>query len=101
MRFLLRFLLRIILNAAALFAAGYLLAGFIIPPDIEYLFLGGLVLALISTFIRPVLKIVSFPFLLITFGLFHIVINIIVLLIADYFLKGLFIQDFWSLFWGS
>ena len=101
MRFLFKFLLKIALNAAALFAAGYLLAGFVIPPDIEYLLLGGLVLALINTFVRPILKLISFPFIIITFGLFYIVINIVLLLIADHFLAQLVIQDFWSLFWAS
>jgi len=101
MRFLFKFIIRIILSGAALYAAGALLPGFIIPPDLEYLFLGGLTLALINTFIRPILKIVSFPFIILTFGLFHVVINIAILLLADYFLAELAIQDFWTLFLAS
>ena len=101
MWFLLKFVIRIALNAAALYIAGYLLDGFILPGNLEYLILGGFVLALINTFLKPILKFISFPLILVTFGLFSVVINIIILLIADHFFTQLSIQDFWTLFLSS
>ncbi len=101
MGFLARFLLRIVLNAGAVWATTQLLSGFQFPANLPLLFSAGVVLAIIFTIVRPILKIVSFPFLILTFGLFNIVINIILLLIADKFIAQLMITDFWSLFWAS
>ncbi len=101
MRFLLKFLVRVALNAAALYIAGYFLDGFILPGTIEYLILGGFVLAIINIFVKPVLRFISFPLIIITFGLFSVVINIIILLIADTILAELVIQNYITLFLAS
>ena len=101
MWFLLKFLIRIALNALALFAASRFLDGFIFPSGIEYLFLGGFVLALLNTFLRPILKFLSFPFIILTFGLFNIVINIVILYIADILLPELIIQNLLTLLLAS
>lgn len=101
MRFLARFLLRIALNAGAIWLATRLLPGFQFPANIPMLFSAGVVLAVIFTIVRPILRIISFPFLILTFGLFNIIINIILLLIAEKFIAQLVITDVWSLFWAS
>lgn len=101
MGFLARFLLRIVLNAGAVWLATQLLSGFQFPANIPMLFSAGVVLAVIFTIIRPILRVISFPFLILTFGLFNIIINIILLLIADQFISQLVITDIWSLFWAS
>lgn len=101
MGFLARFLVRIGLNAGAVWLATQLLPGFQFPANIPLLFSAGVVLAVIFTIVRPILRVLSFPFLILTFGLFNIIINIILLLIADNFISQLVITDFWSLFWAS
>ncbi|MBU6415329.1 phage holin family protein [Patescibacteria group bacterium] len=97
----LRFVWKIAANSLALFVAAHYLNGFIIRGGILSLLVGGIVLALIHIIIRPILRLLSFPFLILTLGFFNIVINIALLLIADYLLPQLQITDFWSLFWGS
>lgn len=101
MGFLARFFVRILLNAGAVWIATQLLPGFQFPANIPLLFSAGVVLAVIFTIVRPILRVLSFPFLILTFGLFNIIINIILLLIADNFITQLTITDFWSLFWAS
>ena len=101
MGFLARFLIRILLNAGAVWLATQLLPGFQYPANLPLLFSAGVVLAIIFTIVRPILRIISFPFLILTFGLFNIVINIVLLLIADKFIAQLVIADVWSLFWAS
>lgn len=101
MGFLARFLLRIALNAGAVWLTTQLLPGFQFPANIPLLFSAGVVLAVIFTIVRPILRVLSFPFLILTFGLFNIIINIVLLLIADNFISQLVITDFWSLFWAS
>ncbi|OHA09233.1 MAG: hypothetical protein A3B37_03405 [Candidatus Sungbacteria bacterium RIFCSPLOWO2_01_FULL_59_16] len=114
MRFLLKFLLRIAANAAALFVAVRYLPGFHLaprafpyldaaglPPFWQTVIIGGLVLALLNAFLKPLLKLVSFPLILVTFGFFHIVINLLILALADYFLAVLAIEGFAALLAGS
>ena len=101
MHFLLKIPAKILITIAALYALSWFFANFVITGGWRSFVLGGIVLALINLILRPILKIVSFPLILITFGLFNIVINIIILLVADHFLLELTISGFWTLVWGA
>ncbi|MDD3777267.1 MAG: phage holin family protein [Actinomycetota bacterium] len=59
-------------------------------------FLAGLLLGLLHTFIKPVVRFLSLPINILTLGLFNIVINAGMLWIVDYFLKGLAVKGFWG-----
>lgn len=84
MSFLLRFAFKIGINLLALYIAASYVPGFHVastgPRD---LVVAGVVLALVNLILRPVLRLISFPFLIITFGLFNIIINIVLLWIGD------------------
>lgn len=99
--FLSKFIARIILNAVALYVAKTYLSGFLLIGGIEALLIGGLVLAFLNAFVRPVLRLVSSPLIFLTFGLFNIVIHVVILLIADYTLTQLTITSVSSLFFAS
>ena len=114
MCFLLRFLAKVAVNAGALWLATRLIQGFeVIPhsfspldvlnisPLAQSLIVGGLVLALLNAVVRPILKLLSFPLIIITFGLFHIVINMAILYFADTLLAPLAIEGFKALFFSS
>lgn len=61
----------------------------------------AVVLGLLNTFVKPVLKFFSFPISLITFGLFSLIINAVVVVIAEYFVEGVSIDGFlWALIFG-
>lgn len=99
MRFITKFILRIIANALAIYIATLLVAGvYFSGALIDYLII-GLVLAIANTFIRPILKIVSAPLIFITMGLFVIVINGIILFAVDWFVESLSITGFMGYFW--
>lgn len=83
MGFLIKFLGRVILNAAALYAADELLAGFTRTGGWEILLIGALILALLNTFLKPILRFITFPFRWITLGLFNIVIAMVILWLFD------------------
>lgn len=91
----------IIANGLAIWTASQLI------PDIKFqdgflnLFLAGLVLGIVNVFIRPILKIISFPFILLSLGLFSILINISLLYLVDYLLPSLTVGSFSAAFWGS
>lgn len=76
------FLLKLAINAAALYAATQLVDG--IRYSGAPLSLAGvaLVFAAVNTFIKPVVKFFSFPAILLTLGLFTFVINAAMLLIT-------------------
>lgn len=59
------------------------------------------ILALINTFIKPVLQIISFPITVLTLGLFALVINALLLMLAGYLAPGFEVDGFLSALVGS
>jgi putative membrane protein len=55
----------------------------------------ALMLALINTVIRPVLIVLTIPITLITFGLFLLVINALMIELADWLVPGFEVHGFW------
>lgn len=97
---LLRFIARILTNSAGILIMSYFLPGVSFKGDIIDLLFAGLVLAVANTFIKPILKFVSGPLIVLTMGLFTIIVNIIILWLAAWFVPQLTIAGFWSYFWG-
>ena len=69
------------------------------------LLLVALILGLVSTFVEPVLKLVSLPFIILTLGLLLLVINALMLLLtarlAQAFDLGFHVDGFWTAALGS
>ena len=95
-----RFIIQIFSNALAIFLAAYLVPGIVFTGDVLTLIIAGLVLGLINFFIRPILKIISAPLIILSLGLFTLVINIFLLWVLTYLVPELVITGFWSYFWG-
>jgi len=95
-----RFIAQILVNALAIFLADYLLPGFIFEGDILTLIIAGLILGLINVFIRPILRLISVPLIILSLGLFIIIINIVLLWFLEYLIADLVITGLWSYFWG-
>lgn len=58
----------------------------------------AVLLALVNTFIRPVVIFFSLPLTILTLGLFILVINALMVMLVDYFVEGLKIKSFgWAL----
>jgi putative membrane protein len=68
------FLIRWLINAAALAVAAYLLPG-ITVSDWQALLVAALILGLVNAVIKPVLKLVTCPLIVLTAGLFTLIIN--------------------------
>jgi len=98
---MLRFIVRILGNALAISLAAYFVQGFNFPKDWKLLLLAGFVLALFNAVLRPILKIISFPLIIVTFGLFSLVINIGLLWLLAQFFTELKIIGFWAYFWAT
>ena len=75
MGFILRLLLKFVVIAVALYAAVWLIAGLTFTGDaVDFLLISG-IFWIVNTFIKPLLKLLSLPFMVVTFGLFLVVIN--------------------------
>lgn len=87
-------------NAAAVYATAYLVPGIKVNGFVAALIV-ALVLGLINITVKPILKLLSTPFILLTLGLFLLVINAVALLLADYFVDGFTIDGFLPAVIGS
>ena len=76
---MLHILARIIFNALALYAAQFLVPGFAVHGGLKEYALAGAVLGLLNLLVRPVLKFVTFPLIMLTLGLFTFIINAVIL----------------------
>jgi putative membrane protein len=65
----------------------------------------ALILGLVSTFVEPVIKLISLPFIILTLGFLLLVINALMLLLtarlADAFDLGFHVDGFWNALVGS
>ena|SRR5918993_263974 len=91
------FIIRLLITAAAAYGLSMILKGVHIPDFKDALIL-AIVLALLNTFIKPLLVLLTLPFTIITLGLFLFVINAIIILLADGLMDGIKIDGFlWAL----
>ena len=58
----------------------------------------AIVLGILNLIVSPILKILGLPLTILTLGLFSLVINALLILIADYFIDGMTIDGFWWAF---
>lgn len=96
-----RLLLKLLVNAAALWAAGYFVSGIDLDGSVWTILLVALVFGLVNTFIKPFLKLLSLPVLMLTLGLFALVINAGMLAITAALTDALSIEDFWAALLGA
>lgn len=92
-----KWLLQSILSAVAVLFTAQILPGVQVSGILDAL-LVALVLSFLNTFLKPVLLILTIPVTLLTFGLFLLVINAIIIVVADALLDGLNVNGFgWAL----
>lgn len=91
------FLLKVIVGAISVFLADFLLMGVHLSNWISALVL-VLVIILINFTIKPLLVLLTLPVSLLTFGLFLLVINAIVILLAAEMTQGFTVDGFWWAF---
>jgi putative membrane protein len=60
-----------------------------------------IVLALLNALVRPVLYLLSLPFIILTLGLFMVVINALLIQLVSFLVKGFLVDGFWPAFWGA
>jgi putative membrane protein len=99
-------LIQILINAAALWVAVQIVPGISFSgEDWWKLLLVAVAFSLLNTYLRPILRILSIPLTLMTFGLFLLVINALMLLltsaISDELQLGFRVADFVAALLGA
>lgn len=98
------FLIRWLVNAVALWVAARIVPGIEIKDEVS-LIAAALILGLVNALIKPILKLLTLPILLLTLGLFTFVINAAMLLLTSWISAqlsiGFVVQDFLAALIGS
>ncbi len=102
-----KLLIRWAITSLALFVAAWLLPGIDVDSDgwVVYAVM-AVILGLVNATVRPLLKLLTCPLILLTLGLFTLVINGLTLWLASaiavhWLHIGFYIRDFWSAFLGA
>jgi putative membrane protein len=105
-----RFVTWLLTNAAAIAVAAWLLDGIRIQgtdwqDKILPLLIVSLILGIVTVFVEPVVKVLSLPFIILTIGLFLLVINALMLLLTSWIAEqadvGFHVSGFWTALVGS
>jgi putative membrane protein len=96
---------RLLINAAGLWAATRLVPGISFDGDWRLLFVVALIFAAINVSVRPILKLLTLPLLIVTLGLFTFVLNALMLwltgAISDALDLGFHVDGFVPAFIGA
>src|SRR6187455_1060491 len=100
-----RFIIRLLVNAVALWVATWLVPGVTYSGGALPLLGVALVFGVVNAFIRPVAKILTFPLIIVTLGIFALVINGLMLWLTSSLSAalglGFHVSGFWAAFFGA
>ncbi len=94
------FLVHWAITALALWVASVIFRG-ISFSNKQSLFIAALLLGFANAIVRPVLVVLTLPITLLTFGLFLLVINALVIMLVAAIVPGFRISGFWTAFFAS
>src|SRR5215208_6753619 len=90
------FLIKVLITALAVYVADYFLGGVHINNDAKTVIIVALVLALLNSFIKPILVILTIPITILTLGLFLLVINALMVKWAARLVDGFHVDGWLS-----
>src|ERR1039457_6908030 len=101
-----KLLIRWVITSLSLFVAAWLVPGIRVASEAWTIFaVMAVILGLVNAVVRPILKLLSCPLIILTLGLFVLVINGLTLMLASAIAVrmhvGFYVDGFWSAFWGS
>lgn len=93
-----RFVIRMLVSAAAVFGVAYLSDGALLRVDSFWpaAVYAAVALAVVNAVVKPVVQVLAFPVTLLTLGLFGLVVNAFMLYIVDWVVPGVSTTGFWQ-----
>jgi putative membrane protein len=95
MLFLPRFVVAWAINILALWVADALWEGVTIRGAAAFL-IGGAVLGIANTVLKPILAVLTLPLIIVTLGFFYLLINVAMVALAEWLAPNLSIDGFWT-----
>ena len=103
-----KLVIRWLINFLALFAAAWLVKGITVEGGDGWTVFAimAIILGLVNAILRPLLKLLTCPLIILTLGLFTLVINGFTLWLSsriavNWFHVGFYVDGFWAAFWGG
>lgn len=90
-----KLLVRWVCNVIALFVAAWILSGITYGDQWWTLFIAAAVFTLVNAWVKPILAVLSIPFIVVTLGLFYFLINVLMLYLTDWIVPDFEIKTFW------
>jgi putative membrane protein len=99
------FLVRLLVNAAALWVATRIVPGVTFDGGPLPMLGVALVFGMLNASLRPLAKVLTFPLIIVTLGIFALVINGLMLWLTSSLSStlgfGFHVSGFWAAFWGA
>lgn len=96
-----RWIINLLITAVVVYVLSKLLEPHVSINSFTTAIIFALVLALLNAIVKPLLIILTLPLTIITLGLFLLVINVLIILLADKFVSGIKIDGFlWAFLFG-
>jgi putative membrane protein len=97
-----KLLVRLVINAVAIWVAAELIGGISLDTaDPTGVALVAIVFGIVNAVLKPIAKLLGFPFIILTLGLFTLVINAGLLALTAGVVDALAITGFWPAVWGA
>ncbi len=88
-----KIIIGVVLNAVALYAVTYFLTDIQYTGGIVFFLIAGFIIGFLNVFVKPLMKLLSFPIMLLTVGLFSLVINAIIFWLTMKVVNGIHFSD--------
>lgn len=95
------FIIRLFSNSIALWVAQWLVPGFVVNGGVKEFIIAGFALGLLNLIVKPILKFISTPIIILTLGIFSLIINGFLLWLVSYFIDFVSIQTAAALIWTT
>ena len=97
---MIRLLVHWVLSAVCLLLVAQLVPG-ILVRGLGTALIAAVVIGLVNGTLGTLLKLLTFPVTVLTFGIFWLIINALMLKLAAVFVPGFEVRGFWPAFWGG
>jgi putative membrane protein len=95
------FIIRLLITAIVVYVLSKVLEPHVTINSFSAAIIFALVLAILNAIIKPLLVLLTLPITIVTLGLFLLIINIIIIKMADYFVSGIHVNGWlWALIFG-
>ena len=96
-----KLIIRLLVNALAIWLAAQLIDGIELTGNLWQALLVALIFGLINAVIKPILVFFSAPLIVVTLGIFTLVLNALLLLLTSWLTDALTVSGFWAALLGA